>query len=149
MFTVDRSASISRFLRSKRGGTPHWPYIEQEWCWPWFYLETCAWDGADLFRRTLLVSQIEDLVELLAEQGDQFWLEQVLLVSPDHLNHQGRWAMELLSELCLSRDDQTGELGYVFKVEGGRSYSAHPGFGKGLLVDIEILFSRSTHLPPR
>ncbi len=146
MFTTYHSASIPNAITS---GTPralHWAYVEQEWLWPWFYVQIGCTEAGESFTRLLMITTVSDLEQMVAEQGQHFWLEQVQLVTPGQVNKQGRWLMEPLIEVSVAQDDRDNSLGHVFKVEGDRCYSLHPSFGKRDLVTTEVVFSSSQHL---
>lgn len=148
MFTTYHSASIPPALISGGDRALHWSYVEQEWNWPWFYVQIGFTEAGESYRRLLLITAVTDLAQLVADQGERYWMEQVQLVTPDHVNKRGLWLMEPLIEVSVARDDRCGSLGHVFTVEGNRCYSLHPSFGKRDLQTTEVVFSAAEHLRP-
>lgn len=114
----------------------------------WFYVQIGCSGAEEPCQRSFLITTLPDLEQLISAQGKRYWLEQVQLVTPDHLNHLGRWMMEPLIEVSVARDGRDGSLGHIFRVEGDRCYSLHPSFGKRDLEITAVLFSASQHLQP-
>lgn len=146
MFTTYHSASIPPDGISGSDRALHWSYVEQEWNWPWFYVQVGCKEAGECVSRLFMIASASDLAELINDQGKRYWVEQVNFVTPGHVNKQGRWLMEPLVEMSVARDESDGVLGHVFKVEGDRCYSLHPGFGKRELETTEVIFSASQHL---
>lgn len=148
MFTTYRSSSIPPYIATGSRRALHWSYVEQDWNMHWFYVQIGCSGDDEPCQRSFLITTLSDLEQLVAAQGKRYWLEQVQLVTPGHLNHLGRWMMEPLIEVSVVRDDRDGSIGHVFRVEGDRCYSLHPSFGKQDLEITAVLFSASQHLQP-
>jgi hypothetical protein len=52
----------------------------------------------------LLITAVADFVQLVADQGEGYWVEQIQLVTPAHVNKRGLWLMEPLIEVSVVRD---------------------------------------------
>ncbi|AWE87741.1 hypothetical protein CSB95_6043 [Pseudomonas aeruginosa] len=70
----------------------------------------------------LMVADMSLFEEMLAQQTERLRVENVLLVSPGHLNRSAGWLMEGLVELCEVISPASEHLAYVYKLEGGSSY---------------------------
>lgn len=124
----------------------HWQFVEQDVHWPWFYIEFIREEGDDRMSSMLMIPSVPALQRLLEEQDDRSWLGQALLVTPAHLNGSQHWMMEPLVEVSVAIDEKDNHLGYVYKVEGGRSYSTHPCSKEAELRTSHVVFSASNHL---
>lgn len=124
----------------------HWQFVEQDVYWPWFYIEFTREVGDDRISSMLMIPSVPALQRLLDEQDDCSWLAQALLVTPGHLNGSQRWLMEPLVEVSVASDEKDNQLGYVYRVEGGRSYSTHPYAKDADLQTSHVIFSAGEHL---
>ncbi len=124
----------------------HWQFVEQDVYWPWFYIEFIRGEGDDRMSSMLMIPSVPALQRLLDEQDDCSWLAQALLVTPAHLNGSQRWMMEPVEEVSVAVDDKYNQLGYVYKVEGGRSYTTHAFEKEAELRTSHVIFSASEHL---
>ncbi|GGM29798.1 hypothetical protein ACFQDN_20835 [Pseudomonas asuensis] len=146
MFKTNRNAELLPGLSNDPAGVQFWSFVEQEIAWPWFYLQLVEVDGQEIFRSMLMVPTIPLLEQIVAVKTDNAWIEQALLVSPSSLNKTGRWMMEPLVEVCSIRNEQDRELGYVYRVEGPKTYSTLDFLVNEPLKTCTI-FSAELHLP--
>ena len=146
MFKTNRKAELLPGLSQGPNGVQFWSYIEQEVIWPWFYLQVVEDDGKEVFRSMLMVPTIPLLEQAMAAQTEQTWFEQAQLVTPDHMNKNGRWMMEPLLEVSSIRDNQGNELGYQYRVEGDRMYSTSPSQPIDCRMRTQVVFSAALHL---
>lgn len=122
MFLTPLQAEIENF--GLFGDAPCWRFVEHSIHRPWFYVATEEVDESDkdgFTRRPMLMLTDEDLLEtLLAEQGEQLRVGMILLVTPNHMNQTGRWAMEPLESL--DRYETEKGLTFTYQVQGGHRY---------------------------
>ncbi len=146
MFMTYRHAELP--LSNLFGDTrvQHWQFVEQDVHWPWFYIEFVRKKGDDSMSSMLMIPTVPALQRLLEEQDDRLWLAHASLVTPAHLNGSQRWMMEPLVEVSVAIDEKYDQEGYVYQVEGGRSYSTHPGSKQADLRTSHVIFSASKHL---
>lgn len=124
----------------------HWQFVEQDIHCPWFYVELVRDYGDEQVGSMLMIPTVPVLQQVLGELGDRLWLSQAFLVSPGHLRGEKNWLMEPLTEVCIAEDDENNHPGYVYRVEGGSSYSTHPACGRAKLRATEVVFSAGRHL---
>lgn len=147
MFKTNRNAELLPGLSNGPNGVQFWSFVEQEVAWPWFYLQVVEDDGKEVFRSMLMVPSTPLFEQIMAAKTDHAWLEQAQLVTPDHMNKMGRWMMEPLLEVSSIRDAQGQELGYLYRVEGGRTYSTSADQHLDGQVSTHTIFSAAFHLP--
>lgn len=97
-----------------------WRYIEHSIHRPWLYVATVEKNDDFDIRPMLMVSDVQLLQALLADQEKGLKVESVLLVTPHHMNQSGRWMMEPLDSI--EKHETSSGVAYVYAVEGGRSY---------------------------
>lgn len=124
----------------------HWQFVEQEIHCPWFYVELVRDYGDEKVGSMLMLPTVPALQQVLEELGDRLWLAQAFLVSPGHLRGEKNWLMEPLAEVSVAEDDEYNQPGYVYRVEGGGSYSTHPACGRVSLRTTEVIFFAGRHL---
>jgi hypothetical protein len=146
MFKTNRKAELLPGLSRGPNGVQFWSYIEQEIAWPWFYLQIVEDNGDEAFRSMLMVPSIPLLELFIAAQTETAWFEQAQLVTPQHINNRGRWMMEPLLEVSSILDTRGNELGHLFQVEGGHTYSSSASQHPDGRLSTHVVFSASLHL---
>lgn len=81
-------------------GGHSWRYVEYPTIYPWFHVTLTEVDETQRRPTTFHIYQAADLIELATSAAPQLQIEQVLLVSPGHLNGTGAWQMDELSEIA-------------------------------------------------
>lgn len=147
MFKTNRNAELLPGLSNGPNGVQFWSFVEQEVAWPWFYLQVVEDDGKEAFRSMIMVPSTPLLEQIMAAKTDHAWLEQAQLVTPHHMNRMGRWMMEPLLEVSSIRNAQGQELGYLYRVEGGRTYSTSAELHLDGQLSTHTIFSAALHLP--
>lgn len=97
-----------------------WRYVEHSIHRPWLYVATVERNDDFDIRPMMMVSDVQLLQALLADQENGLKVEGVLLVTPHHMNQSGRWMMEPLDSI--EKHETPSGVAYVYAVEGGRSY---------------------------
>lgn len=99
-----------------------WRYVEQAIQCPWLYV-CCTEESGDVtLSSMLMIADMSAFEDVLSQQTERLRVENVLLVSPRHLNRHTGWLMEGLVELCEAISPTQEHLAYVYKLEGGGSY---------------------------
>lgn len=147
MFKTDRNAELLSGLSHSPNGVQFWSFVEQEVAWLWFYLQMVEDDGKEAFRSMLMVPTLPLFEQIVGAQSDHAWIEQAQLVTPAHINKTGRWMMEPLLEVSAIRNEQGQELGHVYHVEGGRTYSTSADQHLDGQRSTRTIFSATLHLP--
>lgn len=147
MFKTNRNAELLPGLSNGPDGVQFWSFVEQEVAWPWFYLQMVEDDGTEAFRSMLMVPTPPLLEQIVAAKSDHAWIEQAQLATPAHINKTGRWIMESLLEVSAIRNEQGQELGYEYRVEGGRTYSISADQLPDGQLNTYTIFSAALHLP--
>lgn len=99
-----------------------WRYVEQAVKCPWLYVCWTEKSGEVTLSSMLMVADVSLFEDMLTRQTERLRVENVLLVSPGHLNRSAGWLMEGLVELCEAISPASEHLAYVYKLEGGSSY---------------------------
>jgi hypothetical protein len=123
MFKTNRKNELLPGAWGYAQGLQFWARIEQDVIWPWFYLQIGENEGDDTFRSMLMIPTEALLAEFIANQQENCWLEDIQVVTPDYLNHKGRWLMEPLIELNSLRDGDGVIQGYEYVTAEGERYS--------------------------
>ena len=104
-------------------------------------------NGKEAFRSMLMVPTPPLLEQIVAAKSDHAWIEQAQLATPAHINKMGRWIMEPLLKVSAIRNEQGQELGYEYRVEGGRTYSISAEQPPDGQLNTYTIFSAALHLP--
>ncbi|CAI9008930.1 Sulfatase domain-containing protein [Pseudomonas chlororaphis] len=102
------------------GDPTAWSYVEHNIHRPWLYVATTEPADDFDFHPMLMLSNERLLQSLISDQGQGLRLEGVLLVTPDHINHSGRWMMEPLESIV--RFESAEGVAYAYHVQGDRTY---------------------------
>ncbi|MGU1101192.1 hypothetical protein ACSERW_25890 [Pseudomonas aeruginosa] len=97
-----------------------WRYVEHSIHRLWLYVATVEKNDDFDIRPMMMVSDVQLLQALLADQETGLKVESVLLVTPDHMNQSGRWMMEPL--VSIDKHETPRGVAYVYAVEGGGYY---------------------------
>lgn len=121
--TYDINKQHSPFCRE---GEYVWDLVSFILNQPWFHVTfLVTGDHGDEFERSVMLKEVHQIVEL--SQRNDLKLRFADVVSPGFVNGSGRWKMEPLKEVWLSKleDDQNENRYYhVFILESGEKYSS-------------------------
>ena len=70
----------------------------------WFHVSTGYSRVGGKVRRSYLLTKPSDLVALIDETNESFWIERVMIVTPPWMNGTGAWQMSQLKELIAVAD---------------------------------------------
>ncbi|MCG4452121.1 hypothetical protein LJY18_02235 [Pseudomonas sp. MMS21-TM103] len=124
----------------------YWEYVEQSTIWPWFYVELVRACKEDRVASMLMIPNVPALEQVLAELNGGMWLSQALVVTPSDINGSRRWQMEPLIELSVAKNREHKPLGYIFQVEGGRTYTTFAQLDNCDRESSLPIFSAAKHL---
>ncbi|MFF7107246.1 hypothetical protein [Pseudomonas sichuanensis] len=124
MFTTYRAAEMHFDLSPENADKQVWSFVEQEIIWPWFYVEIVRGIGDDEYCSMLMIPHARDLQRLLKKPSEVLRVESISLVSPPHINGRQEWSLEPLLELSSICYEDTEELGFMYVVAGGETYTA-------------------------
>lgn len=112
----------------------------------WFYVSTSYARVGDRGCRFYLFTKPSDLVDLIGETGEQFWIERVMAVTPPRMNGTGSWRMQQLMELiAVSDNTDLLTIDYVYKLENDLVYDTRQVQERGTVTWRQVLFSDETH----
>ncbi|APO80963.1 TPA: hypothetical protein ACHTCR_000223 [Pseudomonas putida] len=149
MFKTYRHAELSPASIFGEPSTRHWQFIELELHHPWFYVELVRDHGDDIVGSMLMIPTVPILQQMLSELDDHSWFAQAHLMSPGHMRGGDDWVMEPLIEVSVTEDGSGCIGGYLYKVEGGKSYSIHYASSRENVKVKEIIFSAERDLRVR
>lgn len=133
------SATENHFKSAILGdGQQVWSYIRLYLSNPWFIVVYEDMEDGTLYRETVLLDtffQILDINEIKT-------IIEVYIVSPSHMNGQGRWMMNPLIEILEGIEPEAdGQKAQVYVVENGERYMAsYMSTLEENLLQIEIIF---------
>ncbi|NNA84693.1 hypothetical protein HBN85_07895 [Pseudomonas fragi] len=85
-------------------GYSNWRIFERHLAHPWYHvvLEECL-DGK-VWPRTMMISDIDMLDQILSQQTSEFVITEIQVVTPGWMNKTGQWMMEKLLGLLVGYD---------------------------------------------
>ncbi|TVO73028.1 hypothetical protein [Sedimenticola selenatireducens] len=91
----------------------------------WLHVATVLTNkNGDVQLRMFMIGGMEELNGLAS--NPHLTIKEVGLVTPDHMNGSGYWAMETVNEIAQSVHLETGMEYVVFKMKNGNSYRYPP-----------------------
>lgn len=85
----------------------------------YFVTYTAYWPEGAL-GKNILLSSISQVIEFMKENGKQYFINQLILVSPQHINKSPYWRMDPLLEIW-SDVHRDGQL-LIYRLADGRQY---------------------------
>ncbi|MAL97745.1 hypothetical protein [Hydrocarboniclastica marina] len=128
MFMTQQHAE--KLLGRPFGGERYWRLVELSSDAPWFYVNVAFSHVQGKGHRHYLFTEASDLVRLIDETSECFWIEQVMLVIPPQMNGTERWEMHQLEELIAVGDSaDLLHIDYIYKLKNDLLYSTTDGSG--------------------
>lgn len=146
MFVTYKQTEISLGIYMGDENTQHWQYVEQTLHCPWFYVKLARQYGEEIMMSMLLIPSTPAFEQLLGEQGNDIWLNDVQLVTPGHMNGSDCWEMGRLLEISEVVDGRDDSCMYVYRLEGERFYSEARQLSQSSLRPSRVIFSAAKHL---
>lgn len=101
-----------------------WSRVELAKDSPWYYVNTMYYRVGERGQRTYLLTEVADLVALIEETGDLFWIERVMVVTPPRMNGTKCWEMNQLKELIAVVDSaDLTSVDYIFQLDESLCYA--------------------------
>lgn len=115
----------------------------------WFYVSTVYSCAGSKRRRYYLLTEAEDLKELIGDTSEFFWIERVMAVIPPRINGTGCWKMYQLKELIAVTDStEIMSLDYIYRLENGFSCVTSGIAGNSNDKLRQVLYSEKQHANP-
>ena len=107
-------------------GYSNWWIFECHLAHPWYHvvLEECL-DGK-VWPRTMMISDIDMLDEILSQQTSEFVITEIQVVTPGWMNKTGQWMMEKLLGLLVGYDSGGARV-CLHNIGNEKAYSDAPG----------------------
>lgn len=120
-------------------GAHLWRYAEYVSRRPWFYV-TAQEKVEDGYRSaTLMIKELDDLLDLQLAESQGWMISDVYLVSSGALNQSGQWKLEKLLKVCQLTTSCGKSL--IYRLSTGNDYWENPSLRDKKLVDSQIIFS--------
>jgi len=106
-------------------GLRTWWYVQRQLHTPWFhvtYLEKYEEGDEQLTLRSLVFfTQQQHLIQF-AQSPDKI-IEEIYIVTPDHINGSSHWQMELLKEIWEgSEPEHIDQISHIYRLDNGKEY---------------------------
>jgi len=106
-------------------GVHSWWYVQRRLHTHWFhvtYSEKYVEDGEEfLLSNIMFFSLVEHLIRFAQLQDKT--IEQIYIITPNHLNGSNHWKMEPLKEIWKGHVPETmGQTAHIFKLNNGKEY---------------------------
>ena len=96
-----------------------------------------------------MLTEVADLVALIEETGESFWIERVMVVTPPQLNGTGCWKMYQLKELVAVADStDLTSVDYIYRLEDELVFATSDISELNSLRWRQILYSEEQHAYP-
>lgn len=135
-------------------GTPFsqeqfWSRVELAKDERWYYVSTSYYRVGGNGRRNYLLTEVADLVALIEETGEFFWIERVMVVTPPKMNGTGCWKMYRLKELVAAADStDLTSVDYIYRLEDDLYFATRDISEVNSLRWRQILYSEAQHAHP-
>lgn len=115
----------------------------------WYYVNTIYYRVGDRGRRNYLLTEVADLVALVEETGEFFWIERVMVVTPPRMNGTGCWKMHQLKELTAAANStDLISVDYIYQLDEGLCYATGDILNVQSLQLRQTLYSEKQHAHP-
>lgn len=145
MFVTYVQAEVPLGLMANKPEIRHWRYAELSICCIWLYVSFSYIRSGHQRQCTLLMPELREFEQLLNDQGDTLWIEDVMVVSPGDVNGSGAWMMERLGVLVEAINPNNGGFVYIYVLENGRRYTEAEMIQSDKLRDERIIYQSSNH----
>lgn len=126
-----------------------WSRVELAYDDIWFYVSTGYTRVGGKVRRYYLFTKPSDLVALIDESRDTFWIERVMIVTPPWMNGTGSWQMSQLKELIAVADSSDLiSIDYIYQFTNDLCYATRDMSEINALSWRQTLYSEEKHAFP-
>ncbi|MDV2080379.1 hypothetical protein [Marinobacter xestospongiae] len=131
------------------GREQFWSRVELSYDDIWFYVSTRYSVALGKARRYYLLTKPSDLVALIEETGDSFWIERVMIMTPPWVNGTECWKMSPLKELIAASDAfDLLNVDYIFQLPNDLCYATGDISEIDKLPWHQTLYSEERHACP-
>ncbi len=115
----------------------------------WYYVSTVYSRVGNKGRRYYLIEEPADLVALIGQTGERFWIERVMIVTPPWMNGTGCWQMSQLKELIAAADSSDLiSVDYIYQFTNDLCYATRDISEINALSWRQTLYSEEKHAFP-
>lgn len=115
----------------------------------WYYVSTAYSRVGNVGRRYYLIEDVSDLVALIGQTGERFWIERVMIVTPPRMNGTECWQMSQLRELIAAADSSDLiSVDYIYQVTNDLCYATRDISEINALSWHQTLYSEKKHAFP-
>ena len=126
-----------------------WSRVELAYYDVWFYVSTGYSRVGSKVRRYYLLTKPSDLVALIDETRESFWVERVMIVTPPGVNGTGSWQMSQLKELIAVADSSDLiSIDYIYQFTNDLCYATRNMSEINALKWRQTLYSEEQHAFP-
>lgn len=123
-----------------------WSRVELAYDDVWFYVSTGYSRMTGKVRRYYLLTKPADLVALIDETRENFWIERVMIVTPPWMNGTGAWQMSQLKELIAVADSSDLiSIDYIYQFANDLCYATKDLSVINALSWRQTLYSEERH----
>lgn len=115
----------------------------------WYYVSTVYARVGKKGRRYYLLENPSDLVGLVGQTGERFWIERVMIVTPPWMNGTECWQMSQLKELIAAADSSDLiSVDYIYQITNDLCYATRDISVINALSWHQTLYSEEKHAFP-
>jgi len=123
-----------------------WSFVELSTDDLWYYVNIAFSRIGGKGQRCYLLTKASDLVKLIEDTGEYFWIERVMVVVPPRMNGTDCWKMHQLKELIAVVDNfDLITVDYVYRLEDGLVYETRKTPEDATITWRQVLYSEEQH----
>ena len=107
-------------------GYSNWRIFERHLAHPWYHVVLEEYLDGKVWPRTMMISDIDMLDEILSQQTSEFVITEIQVVTPGWMNKTGQWMMEKLLGLLVGYDSGGARV-CLHNIGNEKAYSDAPG----------------------
>lgn len=106
-------------------GVSHWRGVSRLLRTPWYHLTLSVVNEGRLSECSVMIDDTRQLQELLANQGTDLAITEIMAVTPSWMNKTGGWQMERLTRLAVGEDKIGSEVCLLEVAKGAVYHTSH------------------------
>lgn len=123
-----------------------WRWVELSHDDVWYYVMLSYTTDAGRASRLYLITSPTDLVNLIHETDEEFWIQRVMAVIPPQMNGTECWSMHQLKELiAVTENNNIIDVSYVYKLDDNLVYKTRETPEESAVTQRQVLFSEQNH----
>jgi hypothetical protein len=120
-------------------GAHLWRYAEYVSRQPWFYVSALEKVDDGYRCATLMLKELDDLIDLQLAESQGWRIAEVYLVSSEALNNSGQWKLDKLLEVRQLTTNAGKTL--IYRLSAGNEYCEHPSLRDKKILHSQMIFS--------